>query len=280
MPYPGGSVVGTNLIRRRGLIPILLIAIGAIAVASVAVACGEPRDNRRTAVANSACIDQSISTRIAEDAAAVLRDETTASSATVPPQGNPEAGLTDAERFAIHTAGIITSATQIADITSDFLDSGRRVSSLRRTSALVSYFGPVLTIDEASGRATSVIRGIVSDQRFEARAAGGGDVVSTICVTEWLKGERIDSPVKLTQSASISLDRGEFVLVVFEIDPLVNLGADVIVFMEPASDDNVQSIEFTGVEVAGDGTVRANSINQHFMEYEGRAVSEFIAALQ
>ncbi len=279
MPYPGGSVVGTNLIRRRGLIPILLIAIGAIAVASVAIACGEPRDDGRTAVADSDCTDPSLPTRVAEDAVAVLRDATAMAAATVP-QGNPDAGRSDAERYADATAAISTSATQIADITRDFLASGRRVSSLTRSSALVSYFGPAPTIDEASGRATSVIRGIVSEQRFEADPRDGGQVISVICVTDWIKGKRVESPVTLTQDASISLNRGEFVLVILDIDPLVNLGADVIVFMEPASDDNVQSIEFTGVEVAGDGTVRANSINQHFMEYEGRAVSEFIAALQ
>lgn len=200
------------------------------------------------------------------------------------PGGNPDAGLTDSERDAKYTQGRATAVAQDAQTVRDFLASGQSVSSLPQVGALVNYDAEALTPRQARVRATSVFRGVVTEQRFEPDPdyPEGGMVVSTIRVTEWLKGDRQDSLVTLEQVGAPAVgEDGGFILGVHDQNPPVRLGSDVIVFTDATGrSGRARTIPLTGVEIASDRTVQPNDSNAQFAVLRGRPVEELLATLR
>ena len=197
--------------------------------------------------------------------------------------GDPDVGLSDSARDAKYDDLRATSVAQTSDIVRNFLASGRDVSSLPRLPSLISYDVPLLTPREARDRARRVVRGIVAEQRLEIDASrpGEGKVVSTIRVSETLKGDSQESLASIEQHASLSLDsNGEFVLVVDDADPPVGLGTDVIVFMEASSGDRNRPIPVTSASIESDGTLHPNEFNPQFAGLHGRPAAELLTSLR
>src|SRR5581483_9316729 len=148
--------------------------------------------------------------------------------------GDPEAGLSDGERQALHARGEATAVGQRSQIVRGFLASGKSIASLDRIGSLVDTLESPLSPKEAYDRANVVVRGVVKEQRFEVdpAAPGAGRVVSTIEVAEQIKGRDAAPTVIVEQPGSISLDAsGEYVLVTYDFNPPVRLGAEVIAFL-------------------------------------------------
>ncbi len=199
------------------------------------------------------------------------------------PSSDPEAGLTDDELQEQHSQGEATAIAQRSQIARDFLASGEPIASLDRVGSLVDTLEPPLSPKEALDQANAVIRGVVKDQVFEVDPAspGAGRVVSTIEVTDPIKGTDIPATVTLEQPGSISLNAsGEFVLVTYDFNPPARLGTDVIVFMRSAPSGRYETLPFTDVSISSDGLVEPGEASKEFEALRGRPAAELLAELR
>lgn len=199
------------------------------------------------------------------------------------PSNDPEAGLTDNERKALHSQGEATAIAQRSQIARDFLASGESIASLDRVGSLVDTLESPLSPKDAMGRADAVVRGTVREQRFEVdpTAPGAGRVISTIEVTERIKDRDIASTVTVEQPGSISMNSsGKFVLVTFDFNPPVRLDTEVIVFIKTASSGRYETLPFTDVSIGSDGLLEPGETSKDFEHLRGRPATELLAELR
>jgi len=203
--------------------------------------------------------------------------------AAAEPSGDPEAGLSDSARRAIHARGEATAVAQRSQIVRDFLASGESVASLDRVGSLVDTLESPLSPKEAYDRANVVVRGVVKEQRLEVdpAAPGAARVVSTIEVAEQIKGrDRTPTVVMVGQPGSISLDAsGEFVLVTYDFNPPVRLGAEVIAFLRLRA-GRYETLPFTDISITSDGLLEPGDTSKEFDHLRGRAVNDLLAEVR
>jgi len=190
---------------------------------------------------------------------------------------NLDGGLTDAERAAKYGDLRRLSIEQRAQVLTDFLASGRPVKDLPRVPALASYYPPAGGLSEAAASAPLIVRGRVLDQRLVRDEANPGraQVVSTVAVASSAKGT-VASQVEVEQSGWPTLmPDGSYALVVFESDPVLTVGDDVIVFAERVDDRNQRIVPepFRTLRIV-DGRVNANNLSIEMQKLDGSEVSE------
>lgn len=191
---------------------------------------------------------------------------------------NPEAGMTDEERLALHAEAHAINARYLADFNARNGDP--------RSLPVVeveSYAGPsAVTLDEAVRESELIIRGKVVGVTFESAPGGGMPLAtSSVEVTASLVG---DGPgaVKVFQEGGPVAQGDGGGLVQDDVDPILMPGDSVILLL--TYDKKLGAYRTrpgVGVNVIeADGMVRAQEANPFADEINGLKAADFVRKIE
>jgi len=198
-------------------------------------------------------------------------------------QGGSDSGMSDAERDAHYkTASAISAAAQAPRIRA-FAESGRSVDTLPRTPLLLEASAPELSLKEASETAAEIVVGRVVRQQLipDDDNPAMAIILSTIAAPAWLKGESSDLSITLEQPAGLGQDEnGEYYLGVADLNPVVYLDHEVIVFSSARSSrGGLLPIPLKVLTIEG-GKVEPNQLDRELAVYAHAPVDEILALIR
>jgi hypothetical protein len=191
--------------------------------------------------------------------------------------GNPDAGLTDAQRDAKYKSLEKTSVAISDSFTATFVAGDNPIANLPHHEVNVLPVPSELDLEGATAKASEILRGTVNAQRIEM--SGPDDawqtrVISTISVSRWLKGKSGRATIEISQPGRAELgDDLKVFLATDPSDPAVNVGDDVIVFVSSTNQRGYRvALPFKVLKVI-QGAIEPNELDTPLASLHGRSAS-------
>lgn len=190
--------------------------------------------------------------------------------------GNPEEGLTDEERAALHARSWELNELYLKE----FVAKGGDPRSLPVVE-LQAYTPPPVSLAEGVRSATTILRGKVGRVDFASNPDGGLPLAtSTIEVDRVFLGDAAGTVEVLQLGGPMGQDeKGS--LAQLDADPVLLAGDDVLLLLFADTKGRLRPVFWIGVNrVAEDGTIRPQEGNPFASEVAGKPVSDFVSALR
>ncbi len=198
-------------------------------------------------------------------------------------QSESDSDMSDAERDAHYKTAIAISAAQAAPRIKAFAESGRAVDKLPRASLMLQASAPQYSLKEASEAATEIVVGRVVQQKLipDDENPQMATILSTIAVAEWLKGKSSDVTITLEQPAGLGQDeKGEYVLGVVDLNPVVSLDHDVVAFSSARSSRGGLEAILLSVLTIEEGKIEPNPLDQELAVHAHAPADEILALIR
>ena len=182
---------------------------------------------------------------------------------------NPEAGLSDSQRQALHDA----AHARNSQFLHDFVAGGGDPRSLP-VVLVESYGAPPLTLADALAESDAVVQGTVRGVTFADNPSGGMPLATaTVDVTRKFKGA-IGSVITVRQLGGPVAQGTGGALAEIDTDRLLLPGDEAILMLRIGTSGNFNTLPGAGVNLIKNGRVEAEAANPFGLLFTGRTVDE------
>ncbi len=190
-------------------------------------------------------------------------------------QADPEAGMSDQQRSAIHAQAHALNDQYLRQ----FVARGSDPRGLPVVE-VATYAAAPATLAEAAGQADLIVRVKVRSVTFQSDPAGGLPLATaTADVVATAKGQSTSTILVRQLGGPVAQGSGG-ALAMLDSDPLVLSGDDAVLLLSHDSANSYRTVNGAGVNLVHNGVVRAQDSNPFASQVNARVVDDLLQTLR